>query len=151
MSDTVIPFRPKTEQKPEPEGPAIAMCDCGCITHFVREDGVFECASCGTERDDLNTVWLDRMKDAPRKQESPETPMLSVIDIGPPDAAFRRLVASIRPQETVAVVVVTRAGTVRTWDVEIATPEQKAWLKEKLDTAFNVITGEGGDGNGHAG
>ena len=142
MTDTVIPFRAKAAQEPEPEGPAYMMCGCGCITHFAREDGAIECASCGDETTDTDPVWLDRMKGAPRKQESPETPLMSVLDLGSPDLAFRRLVASLNASETIALVVLTRAGSVRTWDVEITTPEQKAWLKEKLEIAFNVIAGE---------
>lgn len=124
---------PAKEKQPEP---LIWVCECGCSTFELCNDGTGRCALCNSViGDEAEGGWLVPATD---KEWEGDDPVRDVSGNGEPDFARRVTSKRVLEDDVVLVVVVKQDGTVSTW-TDIETDEQRAWAKRQLDRVPGIL------------
>lgn len=145
MAD-VINFPDKKPAQPkEPETPGRWACGCGCVTHYLYDDGTVRCARCGADGTAKTGAYV--IADAAKREALAEG--LServVIDHADAKAAFEESLNFLRHDTAVAAIVIQQNGdssSVWTWG-HGNFPEEKdrIWLTEQMQRALNNLIRE---------
>lgn len=124
MTGDVITF-------PKREDPKVVWtCGCGCMTHYLRADGVVECASCRNEVTEGD--WRARLPDTPAEPEPATSDTFSSTDVQSDELSIRRVIKAIVPAEAALVALVRADGSICLWSDWMEGPERHAWLRDKL-------------------
>ncbi len=131
MSD-VIQLNTKKE---EPE-PMVWVCACGCCTYELLSDSTVRCAMCGAATAGTDGGW-----DAPEtdKKWDGEAPIRDISGNGSVEFARRRIETYVKDPGACAILVFDDTGSIHTWS-KIETKEQLAWLREKLDASYELVS-----------
>ena len=130
-----------SRRSPEPGALAYWRCGCGCMTYFLRSDGLTECANC-LEIDSAEGFWrLPSKTIPPRPETDEEGPSTNVVNMETPEAALTHLLDWIDLGQISAVVVLENSGAVRTWGPDLITRELRGWLRRQLETARKQLVG----------
>lgn len=118
--------------------PLIWVCNCGCATFELRDDGKAVCAVCGDHPVGYSGGWYEDIKDGkPRPDDAPGA-IFNTHGNGSVEFARRRT-AQIASKDDVVTIVVLRAdGQVTTWS-GIDRPSRVKWMRSKLKQAAGLI------------
>ena len=115
------------------------ICQCGCSTFYLVEDGSTECAACDTVVSGEQGGW------APPKTteewDGPE-PFAAVQGNNSEGFARRRMSNLANEPDAVALVVVREGGTVHAWS-SADSEERIAWVERRLSDAGDLIAQRG--------
>lgn len=122
--------------------PLVWRCECGCVTQFVMDTGVMECAHCGTQAGEESGSWriLDLLPDVPSEPKKTEKGDFKVTDLQSPEMAFRRAVKKANPETTCVLLVFQEDGTASVWGRDLVTEDQKEWFDEQCAEAKRILT-----------
>lgn len=112
-------------------------CDCGCITHYVLDDGRIQCAACDTVATDLSGFWL--LSEAPKREVHEDEAVNINREFPEPDKAFNHTLRFLDHRATAAIVVLLKNGTVRVWGGVSRRREDRGWLRRKLEIARGML------------
>lgn len=130
MTDNVTPLRPPPEDR-------IWTCaHCRNQSFFLYEDHTTECALCGFRDHDTPGHW--RLRVVP--DEHPNAPVTEIVRYGAEDIAKARVIASAKDPEVTDIVVLFSGGAIRCWGDGAETIAKQAWLRERLDDAYKLLT-----------
>ena len=132
MTDIVkFPAKAKVQE------PLIWVCQCGCSTFELRNDGTGRCALCGDViRDDAEGGWLTPETD---KEWEGDDPVRDVSGNGDPDFARRVTAKRVLEDDVVLVVILKESGAISTWTI-IETQEQREWADRQLDRVSDILS-----------
>lgn len=117
----------------------ILTCPCSNTTYKLVSDGTIECAHCGSICTNAHE-W--KLPPAPRgAMEVGEAPA-NVVHMMDSKYALKRCLAEMEADEPKAIVAITDSGQVRTFGVTRNDAAYKKWLKKRLKTGFQLLTGE---------
>lgn len=131
MTVVQFPTRPPSDR-------AVWRCSCGCLSHFARSDGEIECVNCGAIASDIDGEWrmmLPPAIDAPAVENGD----LVVTDLGTAQNAIRRAHQRADADLLAALVIVHKDGRLTAWGTEILTPENRKWMRDRLDDAYAML------------
>lgn len=125
------------------------VCNCGCVSWNVFEDGHLQCANCdqslafdAQEHGD----WMKRLPPAPevvREKDDPHNLINCVQRISDSPVALSRILASVKYDTTAFVVVVSNSGSVTTWGEQNFDGERnEEWVSDRLRDAQNMLFGK---------
>ena len=127
MSEKVVPFPGKTEGEADED--RIWVCDCGCQTHYVHEDGNIECAACY----EITTEGNWRV--GPTVELAEDLPLCSIKNTGPDDQfIFRRFAQEVVKADVIAAALFREDGGQRTVFCTEAKPEtesERRWFRRR--------------------
>lgn len=130
-NDNVVPLRREEDQPPR----TIWICQCGCSTFELSNDGSAQCAFCHTTRDE-GGGWF-------RKDHEPEwdgiDPISNVQGNGSVEFAQRVVAKRAHSDDAVLLLVVRKEGTIHTWS-DLETKEQVEWVFRRMDDAKELIS-----------
>lgn len=130
-NDNVVPLR----KEEEPEERLIWICQCGCSTFELSNDGTAQCAFCHHTRHEEGG-WF-------RKELQPEwdgdAPVANIQGNGSVEFAQRVVAKRAVSPDAVALVVVRSEGTIHTWS-NLETDEQVSWACRRLEDAKALIS-----------
>ena len=112
----------------------IWICECGCSTFELFEDGGHGCASCGLEFHDGS--WYEVVPDGGEYQGEP---FRDVMWNGCVDFARRRVKRLVEGDDVAMIVVAKSGGEVSAWFGGDATDERKAWFGRRLSDARTML------------
>ena len=116
----------------------IWVCECGCSSFNIREDGEAECCVCSQLADADGQGWYDRTKDGHQRSDDLDGPIEDTSGNGSMEFVRRR-VAQLATDETAVLLVVAREdGSVSAWSVA-ETEDQIDWVSEKLEAAMRLV------------
>ena len=122
--------------------PSYWVCSCGCMTHFVRQDGAAECANCG-EDGSPEGFYLD-LPDGPNR-EPDDAGLLRLHSLHLHDGsefAIKRFAERMKAGEFNVIIGIREDGTVGSVaPVMPDTPEQWKWLRRRLREAYELLRG----------
>lgn len=116
--------------------PRIWICDCGCSTFNLREDGVAVCAGCMKEHYDQGG-WYTPPADAAVFSGEPYA---DVQGNGSVEFSHRRVAQLAARKDAVAVVVIRDGGQIHAWH-DADTDARKKWVRKHLFDAWKLIRG----------
>lgn len=128
---TVVPFT-----RPEP---MFFVCNCGCSSFFLRDDGEAICTSCDCVMNGVGQGWYDRVTSMlPRPANLPPVEYSNVGSIA------QAMTAKRAGEADVALIVVAKSGGglhvfSDLLHSEGGTQEQLDWLFRRLDQAKEMI------------
>jgi hypothetical protein len=123
--DSVIQFPGRRRE------PGIWACECGCTTHRHYETGAVECSSCGNIASGPTGGWRARLPEPPAEIDDLTGSNFAVIDIATAENYLRRKAKAA--SDVVAIVIVESDGGVSSWSTgDLATPDRRKWLRQKL-------------------
>lgn len=106
MSEKVVPFPVKTEAEED----RIWICECGCQTHYVHEDGRIECAICGEITTEGNWQTGSEIESAVDQIVHDHI----IVSDGDDNFMFRRFAAEVVKPDVVAAALFRESGSQRT-------------------------------------
>ena len=118
--------------KPDPK---IWVCNCGCNTFLLQDDGAAICANCD-EYCDIGGWKVSSHGD----NEFDGTSFRDVQGNGSVDFAKSRLERLSKDDDAAIVVVVKENGTVHAWS-PLETRDQMRWVRRRLYEAYTLIKG----------
>lgn len=140
MSDNVVPLQAR---KTVPDDQIVWVCGCGCMSFMLRADGEAECVHCEDIAPSLaEGSWRARMPEPPADPEQEASGSRSVIVMDETSSALDRILSHAQVDQSVAVIVIQRGGSVHAWRGDRFEGEQIEWLDRKLDTGRGIIVGE---------
>jgi hypothetical protein len=121
------------ELPPEPK--RLWVCQCGCSTFHLLDDGSTECANCEAVTGVSYGGWEALVEGG---EEVPEG-VNSFCDVqgDGPDFAHRRLARLAGEEDTVGVVVVKEDGAISLWSRALEDAHID-WMQERLDRAKDL-------------
>lgn len=126
----VIPF-PAAEHR-------IWVCDCGCSTFELFDDGTATCANCGDEVSEAGG-WHKRAGDGEWVGGDP----VSTVQGNGSVAFARRRLARLAQEDDAALIAIAKLdGTVSVW-AGAETPEGRLWSIDKLKQIMALVRGAG--------
>ena len=131
MADNVVSLKKPAKR--------IWVCDCGCSTFKLREDGSAICAHCDKQSSEAaDGAWYAPIKDDPDRNEDLAAPFEDIQGNGSVEFARRRLAKLATDDDVTVLAIVKSDGRVHAWS-EVETPEQVDWVKDRLDAAHGLI------------
>ena len=124
---TVTNFPQKQEQ-------AYWQCQCGCLTHYMRDDGAAECAHCGTIAEGAG-AWAMPAE----SQQKVDQDEHQIVDFGQRIFALKRLAQRIENDEFLQVICIKEDGGVSVAG-DACEGDQVAWLDDRLADARKILT-----------
>lgn len=131
--NTVIDF-PKEEE-------SYWLCNCGCMTHYVRISGEIECGSCETIIGE-NGEWVHYPPTSKSREINDETadedlPYDNIIGT----FLHSRFISRARDGEFVVLIGIEKSGTVSISKKTniIETVEQRHWFRKCLRDAYKLV------------
>lgn len=122
----------------QPE-PRIWVCDCGCSTSIIYENGMTECPNCGGITDDPQGGWFDGYDGKSNEATCESAQMHHVVQgNGSVEFARARITRLARDEDVCAMVVAKEDGSIHTWS-EAETTEQAEWAREQFAKAADII------------
>lgn len=135
MTADVISLRP-----PGPADVGYWTCNCGCTTHRVRSDDEIECGSCGELANGIG-YWRKPLPDeAPREAMDADAEVFTTAD-SDPQFARRRHAQRVTNGEFIIAIGIAPDGGLATCRQSgaVVSDEQRAWLRRRLDHAYDII------------
>jgi hypothetical protein len=123
----VVQFPAKSED--------IWVCQCGCGTFELLAVGTARCAACETPAGAEQGGW-NPPKNAPEWIGDP--PIMDLHGNGSESFARVRMAQIVKDQDVSVIVIARDNGTVHAWS-SAETPEQLAWVKERLAAASDLL------------
>lgn len=123
------------------EGELVWACDCGSTTHYHHADGRVTCGSCDVEASGASGSWRARLPEEPIDPRPLDHDNFKVTDFTGPDVFLKRQIKTSEGRPMAAAIIVFHDGSFSTWQADIETDEQKAWLLRKLADAGVRMTG----------
>lgn len=118
--------------------PRVFVCDCGCSTFALLEDGEAQCANCSGFADVDTGAWFKAIESAPARAENEEPPFADVQGNGSVEFARARI-ANMAGDDDVKLCIIAREnGAVHVW-AEAETPEQLEWCDEEIEQAKSIL------------
>lgn len=114
----------------------IFVCECGCSTFELWEGGSSRCAACGGGVVDRGSWYL--VQPDLSEYGGEEGPVGHVQGNGSVDFSRRRVSQIACTDDTAAIVVVAKGGSIHVW-AEFETKKQKAWMLRRLGAARALI------------
>lgn len=112
----------------------IWVCQCGCSTFELSNDGSAQCAFCRETREE-GGGWF-------RKDHEPEwmgdEPISDVQGNGSVEFAQRVVAKRALSDDAVALIVIRENGTIHVWS-DLETDEQVDWTKRRIDDAKDLL------------
>lgn len=143
MAD-IVPFTAPSE-KPEGKGDPSEMIwtctNCNCISFFLRADGSTECCGCGNRGED--TLWMEHRPGVTVENTLPKEKAPEYTDSIIAFARSPNVVSWLQDrvgEDTVAVILLRRTGTVAVWQSDDFTSCRK-WLADQMKTAMDYLLG----------
>lgn len=99
----------------EEETRLVYVCDCGCSTFSLIDDGSAECAHCGAPANAASGGWMSSIEHAPMRAEGASSAFRSVRGNGSVDFVRARLVSIAQEEETDTIIVGQRDGEIALW------------------------------------
>lgn len=118
-----------------PKEPRIWVCNCGCSTFSLLDDGTAECAACEALSDVDGSGWS---KWTAESRHDEGDAFRDVQGNGSVDFARRRIAGMAQDEDAALLVVVKTNGTIQAWS-EAETKEQFAWARRKLRQAADLF------------
>lgn len=118
------------------EESGVWACNCGCVTHFVYDDGTVECANCfdtGPERARVKFTEIPFKR--PDSEALVTRRMVDVDD----KFLYRRIQQEVMDDGVVGVAVFYESGRVRSVTEQSETDEQKTWWKRRVKDFMEQI------------
>lgn len=114
----------------------IWVCDCGCSTFRVREDGEIECAACNVvSASDIPGAWFDARKGAADRDGETTEIVQGNGSVEFVRARLKRLAAS---DDAALIAVALRDGRVSLW-AGAETDDEVKWSKERLEQCIEML------------
>jgi hypothetical protein len=114
-------------------------CDCGCMTHYVRNDGELECAYCEEIVNGAGFWRMPETDEALRLQRKDDVPTVTRIDMGDPDSCLRMILRRATVERTAAVIILQEDGHVTVWGQDFTPRGRRGWLRRKLEIARKLV------------
>jgi hypothetical protein len=115
--------------------PRIWVCNCGCSTFELRDNGEAACAACQALADVDGSGWASW--DAQSNHDE-STAFTDVQGNGSVDFARRRVADMAKSDDAALLLVVRKDGGFSLWS-EAETVEQVAWAKRKFRAAAALL------------
>ena len=113
----------------------IWVCDCGCSTFCLLDDGTAECAACEVLADVDGSGWS---KWTAESHHDEGDAFRDVQGNGSIEFARRRIAGMAQDEDATLIVVVKTNGTIQAWS-EAETKAQFAWARRKLRQAADLF------------
>lgn len=137
MTDNIVTLHPP---KPANERAVWACLGCGCMTFYMRVDGMIECAGCDYIGETPDGSWRERLPEPPDEVPLANDTNHIIRSLGSAEIVKNNLAKRIKAQDLVCIALVGRDGHVYTWTEGASNPEQLAWLNDRIDRAREQVT-----------
>ena len=118
--------------------PRIFVCDCGCSTFALLEDGEAQCANCASMVSGAHGTWFEAIEGAPDHPVDAEPPFQDVQGNGSVEFARARIARMASDDDVKLLVIARESGAVHVWS-EAETEEQAKWTEEQLEAAAGIL------------
>lgn len=116
--------------------PRVWVCQCGCASFWILEDGTAECSTCCHKPSDISDGgWKDVDK---QKESDIDVPTINIHGNGSVEFARMRMSKLSSDEDARLIVIAKSGGSVHAWSTA-ETGEQFDWMDEKLASALDML------------
>lgn len=137
MSDNIVTLPQRVDPR------VVLRCPCGCLTHYLRADGLVECAFCEEVVTHSPNDWRARLPVTPADPADVEDGDIIDCDLADETIAQRRVLKvgqdAVRAGNLAVLVVVTREGAIRIWNDLMDGEARRIWFEDKLSTIRETV------------
>lgn len=128
MSDNVTPLKQPA--------PRIWICNCGCASFSLLEDGTAECAMCGETVSETDGAGWKGIKG----ESNTENPITDINGNGSIEFAKRRVESLASDADAFAIIVIKEGGAIHSWSMAEDIPQYEC-IAENVEVALRMIKG----------